>query len=299
MKKSRVIITGGSGFIGKSLIRRLSEDYKCIILGRQKRKVLKIDDSDFDYLQTDYSNNHLESVLTDTDRLVHLAAVRPGPDDNFDYYLPNIYFSSNIFNACASCGIKNIVALSSRMVYSEINTIPYSEGQYISPSSYYGISKAGMELLVEYCNRYLDMRIKCLRTAIVLGAEERKGSLHMDFIFKAIKKEPLLIYGSGKEKREYIYVKDVAGAIIDSLRHPEINGIFNIGSGKSISNLEIAEMINKVFGNAGNISFMNNKYKEKPQSLMDIRKAEKLLGWRPEWTIRDCLADLRDELDKK
>ncbi len=291
----RIVITGGSGFIGKSLIRELSKFYKCIIIGRQKLNSFKIDNAVYKYIKTDYSEEHLQSVLRNIDHLIHLAAVRPQKNFNkIEYFLPNIIISSNIFNACRKCGIKNIVALSSRMVYSKFNSIPFSEDQFISPLSYYGISKAGMELIAKYTNNRYRTSIKCLRTAIVFGAEERAGSLHMDFIYKAIRKETLPVFGRGVEKKEYIYVKDVVSAIRSALEHPEIDGLFNIGPGKNISNYQMACLINSVFENEGNLTLIKNKPEDKSEFLLNIEKAKRILKWKTGWTIKQGLKDVRE-----
>lgn len=290
----KIAIFGGSGFIGKWLLDSIPENYECIILGRNNdRDTLFINNRLFTYISTDYSPEDLELKLTGMDAVVHLAATRVG-SDKFESYISNVTISENIYRICTKKGITNVVCLSSISVYSDNNVHPWSEEQRLSPQSLYGISKIAMENLAEYYNRKYNMKIKSLRVARVVGYGERTGYMLMTFINQAFKKETLSVYGKGAGRREYIYVKDVVEAIKCALRKPNINGIYNIGTGKNISHLELAEMINDVFDNETNIKLINKIKEDTSIFLMDVSKSKEILGWEPRWTIKEGLKEIRN-----
>lgn len=290
----KIVVTGGTGFIGKWFLASIPEDYECIILGRSSDKSsLFINNRLFKYISTDYSQEDLEQKLKGIDAVVHLAATRVG-SDKFDSYISNMIVSENIFRGCAENGVTNIVCLSSISIYSDINLYPWSEEQMLSPQSFYGISKVTMENLAGYYNQKYNMNIKSLRVAQVVGYGERTGYMLMTFIKQAFKRECLSIYGNGAGRREYIYVRDVVEAILCSLRKPNITGVYNIGNGKNISHLELAEMINTVFDNERNLKFIDDIKEDTSIFLMDISKAKESLGWLPKWTIKEGLKEIRN-----
>ena len=289
----RIIITGGSGFIGKWFVRGFADEHELIVLGRNRETLIPgVKDSDCTYLQTDYSTAHLCELLQGSDAVVHLAAKRTGAED-LESYWPNMALSYNLFDSCLKTGIKNVVALSTISVYSPANPLPWSEDQKVSPLTLYGISKVTMENLAEYYNQVHNLNIKCLRVAQVLGLYERSGFMLNTFIEKACRQEKLKVYGKGEGRREYIYVKDVAGAINKALDDHVPAGIFNIGTGVNISHLELGNLVNDVFDNKGNLSLVPGMEEDKSVYLMDISKAENIMGWIPKWSLVEGLTDIK------
>ena len=289
----KIIITGGTGFIGKWFIKSFIDEHELIVLGRNREILIQgVDQNACTYLQTDYSKTHLCELLKRSDAVVHLAAKRTGAD-GLESYWPNMGISYNLFESCLNAGINNIVALSTISVYSADNPLPWSEEQKVSPMRLYGISKVTMENLAEYYNKVHGLRIKCLRVAQVLGLYERGGFMLNTFIEQAHRKEKLKVYGKGEGRREYIYVKDVVSAIKKALDENLAAGIFNIGTGANISHLELGKLINEVFDNKDNLTLVPEKEEDKSIYLMDISKAVKLMGWTPQWTLADGLSDIR------
>jgi UDP-glucose 4-epimerase len=294
----RLAVTGGTGFIGTWFLKLVPKEHEVIVLGRDfSRKELYVYDRKFKYIPTNYSKDELNTILKNVNAVVHMASVRTGASD-FGDFLSNITVSENLFNSCMNNSVSNIVCLSTISVYSMLNHYPWEEKQLVSPESFYGITKATMENLGEYYNTKKNMKIKSLRVAQVLGCGEREGFMLMTFINNAFKKKTLNVYGNGAGKREYIYVKDVVAAILAALDKPEVRGVYNIGTGKNISHLELAEIINDVFGNKGNLKFIKDKEEDVTEFLMDISLAKKDLGWASEWCLKDALVDMKDIMYK-
>jgi len=288
----KIAITGGSGFIGKWLLRGLPEDCDVVVLGRRPQEELKIDDRHFLYVSTDYTLESLIRALNGCDAVVHLAAKRLAENNHFRSYFDNIEISANLFTACRQLHILNILNLSSQSVYSQSNQVPWYESDSACPANFYGLSKLTVENLADYYNKHLRMKIKSLRAAQVLGLGEREGFMLMTFIKSAAKKEMLTLYGSGSGRREYIYVKDLVDVIIRMLEK-NVAGIYNVGSGVNYSHREVAEMINDVFDNRGNLELMPNKPEDKNINLMNSNKIKEELNWQPQWSFRDALRDIQ------
>lgn len=294
----KIAITGGAGFIGRWVLEAINTEKSITVLGRNKdRKNVIVGDNEFEYLSTDYSEHDLLNKLKGHNALIHLAATRVGVSD-FEPYLENIVISQSLFEACKQNGIRNIVSLSSISVYSDINRIPWREDDYVAPISFYGISKVTVEKLAEYYNKTQSMYIKSLRVARVVGHGERTGFMLMNFINQAFNKETLKVYGTGSGAREYIYVRDVADAILHSLSSEKKAGIFNVGTGGNISHYKLAELINEVFDNQHNIKLVREIAEDSSVFLMDSQKTKGELAWIPKWTLEEGLREIRDIMIK-
>jgi len=295
----KIAITGGSGFIGKWLLESIPEDIKCIVIGRINRKNnIKIGKRVFDYFSTNYRKEEILKALKDCNAVVHLAAFRAG-SNSFDDYLSNIIISQKLFDSCMELGLKNIVALSSISVYSQDNVRPWNEKQYLLPDTFYGISKAAMESIAVYYNRKYEMAIKCLRVSSVIGLGERTGYMLMNFINQAYKKQKLTVFGKGTGRREYVYVKDVVNAIYAALKKEKQKGVFNVGTGKNTSHYELATTINNIFYNKNNLEIDPKTREDTSIYLMNIKKAQRSLGYRTQWSLEKGLKDIKRLMDLK
>lgn len=286
-----IAITGSNGFIASHLINEIKN-----IEGGYKLKLIDIMPNtlnyQYEYFKTNYSIDELKKILKNVDAVIHLAA-RRGKEDNLNYFYDNIRITENIYFACASLNIKNIVFSSSISVYSDQNNLPWREYQAIQPVSFYGISKAVCEFMSELYNKKHNLNIKSLRIAPVYGIRN-DGNFMIDiFIRKAIKKEKLIVIGKSIARREYIYVKDVVNAILISLKKSEQKGIFNIGSGEALTNLEVANYICDVFANKYDVEYLENEDEQIESSYMDSSKAKELLGFYPRFSFKDGLLDIK------
>jgi len=290
----KIAITGGRGFVGKYLLDLLGEYHDCIVLGRDEQEDFEINGRKIPYIQTNYEKEQLIQQLEGVQAVVHMAAKRYEQDEQISDYFTSINLSDNLFSACFVLKITNIVFLSSIAVYGANPKNPWAEETEISPGTFYGISKVTIEKLAEYYSNKYDLKIKTLRLAQIIGLGEREGYMITTFLNQAIHKKRLQVFGKGKGAREYIYVKDVARAIEKSLEKDEIKGIFNIGNNKSTSHRELAETINSVFNNVGNLDFLQNLKEDKSISLMNSTKADSILNWKTQWNMRDALIDMRN-----
>ena len=290
----KIILTGATGFIGKWFLTLANPENEYVVLGIESDiSQLKINNRNFDFIKTDYSIDDVSTHINGADALIHLAAKRFEPNATMNEYLENISIASNVFEACVKTNISNIVNLSTIGVYNSEESVPWSENTVANPMTYYGISKLCIEKVAHYYNSKFNLCIKNLRLAQVLGPGERKGFMLSVFLSKALKKETLQLYGMGKGARDYIYVKDVISAINSAINHPQAQGLFNIGSNKSISHRKLAETINEVFDNKDNLELLLDKIEDTTEYRMSSDKSIDELNYCSKFTLKTALEDMK------
>ncbi len=290
-----IAITGGSGFIGRYLADDLSAaGYTPIVLGRDPA-------SGTNGRQTDYSRESLKATLEGVDAVVHLAGRRMTREDDQNdvtpFLRPNVEVVADLMSACASLGVKKVVYASTIAVYSPASGLPYRETAPTRPINAYALSKLMGESCVEMLGRLHGLAALSLRFAAVYGHGEKGTPALMKFVNQAGKREKLVLKGNMDYRIDQIYIRDVTAAILSSLRSPCAAGVFNIGGGRALPILEIAETVNAVFDNAGNLSVEDEVKKEAPRTVMDLEAARATLGWEPRYSLRSGLEDFRNTRD--
>lgn len=291
----KIAITGSTGQIGKRLVEILDE-HELLLLGRFGRKLIEnfSDLENVSLYETNYTQESLVEILEPAEVLVHLAA-RPVRKDlpNIDDYYWIIRISENLFKVCSDLGIQNVIFVSSRMVYSpKVNKIPFLESEPVYPDNLYGVSK----LTAENIGFYNKLNLKSLRLTEVRDFSERSGRLMMNFIKQALEKQPITVYGDGSGQREYLYVKDVALAIEAAIQKPAVKGVFNIGSGIGTTNKELAELVRDIFSEGESRIVYDQTKKEAPSKYpMDSTLARKVFGWKPKYSLKQALEDMKQE----
>lgn len=291
----KIAITGASGFLGTQLVEVLADKGESLVL--LGRSGVKLEETfgaipDVQLVETDYSVDSLKQAFHSIDATVHLAAILHQKNHNsFADYIDNVQVSENLFCACEFRKVSNIVFASSRTMYSEsVNRIPFSESEAVFPKILYAISK----LTAEKLGCLYNIDLKCLRFAQLIGVNAREGFMLMTFLECAREGKPLVLFGEGQGRREYLYVKDAAAAIMAALGKPDQSGVFNVGSGVSTSHRELAEAICAVFGEDGaKLVSDKTKTEDMSQVLMDGTKFRQAFGWEPQYSLEATLADMK------
>lgn len=215
-------------------------------------------------------------------------------------------------------GVKKVVVTSSHKVYNDVDVPPGTPISEETPPRYRGdhtpyiISKIAAEHFVEYYNKDFGLKGICLRLTGVHGYGEILGHLNPDgsyrkstfeiFFEKALRGDPIEVWGNQSIRRDHIYVKDVLGAIIAAVRAPDASGIFNIAMGRAYSQYEEACALADVF--AGSRRSTVTARPDLPGLvrgyLYDISKARAQLHWKPAFTDLHALyADYKAEWQSK
>lgn len=292
----KCLIIGSCGFIGNELTRYARGKghtvLGCDVLPWEGKAQTQFPDKDDYFCVADADPD--SCLLTRADSMVILAGKRPYKDFSYDDFKLNIDIANKYINMAIENDIPNVVFASSKAVYSG-NDLPWSEDSVNSPSSLYGASKSAVEQLGLYYCLKGKTRFVSLRFAQVIGLGERKGYLINTLIDNAVEKKQQTLYGDGSQSRHYVYVKDVCEAILKACES-NINGVYNIGMQKRVSNFELAEAVNRAFGNEGNIFLDKTKKMDQNNDEMDVSRAEHGLNFRAQYDVFEAMNDLAKEL---
>jgi UDP-glucose 4-epimerase len=258
----RILITGGSGFIGSHLVEHFQ--------GRAEVHVL-------DNLRTGYRANldgfactfHegsildrglVDSAMKGVDQVFHLAALvsvpesMAKPQETVDI---NVTGLLNVLESARHAGVRKLCFASSAAVYGENPHSPKTEDMTPDPRSPYAITKLDGEYYCDLYNREKWLETACLRFFNVFGPRQDPGSAYAAavpiFVRKALAGEPLTVFGDGEQTRDFIYVKDIVGALAHLAATPGATGVFNAGYGKSATINEIAQRILAEIGSSTEI----------------------------------------------
>lgn len=294
----KIAITGGTGFLGRYVVEAIkNKSFTPIILSRGISDNIDIEQ---EIRITDYTKEDLIEKISDIDAVVHLAAKR-GSQGKISEFHDNETLTQNLYEACAHLTIKNIVYASTISVYSNQHSLPWNEEELPKPYLMYGISKLTNEHIGNIYSSNRGLHIKNLRFAHLFGFNEKNNYMINRFMRQAYHREQLVIHAKSVAKREFLYAKDAANAVICALKQKDVSGTFNIGSGEALTNYEVAKNINEVFGNKDNILVKDPNAEEGiNSSYMDSSKAKEVLNFTPIYTFKTSLSEiysLMEELD--
>lgn len=298
----KILITGATGFLGRNLIRSLiEENHTVTATGRSIDKLKSSFPEDSIFKQeTNYSTESLTSLLKNQDVVIHLASQLMQRDTDplkVSSFTSNIQIVENLIIACVKNEVLKFINTSTISVYPFRTHL--QETQILAPSTIYGVSKANIDIYLSYIQKKISTKIISLRLARLYGYGEREGLMFTDFVNKARNKETLTINGEGKSTIEYIYIEDAVVAILEVIKLQQIEGVFNVGTGKSYSVKEIAKIVNSVFNNEGNIKYVADKPDGIKGSEMDVSKIKTNVNWSAKWSLLQSVQDIKRKIENE
>ena len=292
----RVAITGVAGFVGANLARTLIE---------AGHEVLGIDNLAYGVKEhiprgvrfhlADIRDPGIVRLFDGADVAFHLAAkncisdCQKDPAETADI---NVAGSVNVFEAARMAGVRKVIYAESSALYEGSAILPTPETE-VRPESFYAVSKLAGRHFAEAYKRYYGMALTALRYFCVYGPiQDYRRTIPpvmSAFIIKLLKGERPVIYGSGRKRRDFIYVDDVNDFHRICLTDPRTdNKTFNLGSGTNHSILEIYETICELLGTQIEPEFKPDLPGEAQETLANIGEAGKL-GWEPKTDLRTGL----------
>ena len=219
--------------------------------------------------------------------VIHLAA-KPRIPESFinpdEYFDNNVTGTRNILTAASAVGIRKFVFASSSSIYGN-SPAPHKPYNKPDPLNYYAMTKLFGEHLCRQYKNMFGLNYNILRFFTVYSENQpnsNTGGLMIGKFARLTKEnKPLTIHGDGEYKRDYIHISDVAKACIASVESRVKNEIFNVGTGTNISVNDVVEIIKEFRPDVQVINEENPRGYAK-DTLADISKAKKLLGWAPE-----------------
>lgn len=270
--KHKVAITGASGFLGSKLLTALATKYDVIALTRTKKSLENVRS-----VQCDLNEKISSKYFEDSTILYHFAAYVPLSSKEDDF-LPsienNVYATLNLMNAIRGTSIRKVVFSSTAEVYDKIQKMPLNETSLTEPKSNYAITKLEAEEVIRKASKEMGLSYFLLRFTSLYGPGDTSEKAIPSFVRKAIKSEDLEIKGNGHQVRDYLYVDDAVKASF-LFAEKEGEGIFNIGSGRKIKIIEVAEEVNNQLGNPSRLKYLPSDEKD---FVLSSEKAIKCIG---------------------
>jgi dTDP-glucose 4,6-dehydratase len=295
-----ILVTGGAGFIGSNFIQHIFDkypSYRIILLdaltyaGNIENLPLEIRDSDrFEFWYGNLNNLDLVADLIGRSQIVvHFAAethVARSLYLNRVFFITDVLGTQSIVNAILkhSKVVERFIHISTSEVYGTALRELMDEEHPLNPTSPYAAAKTGADRLVYSYIKSYDIPGVIIRPFNNYGPCQHLEKVIPRFITSAILGEPFTVHGDGSAARDWVYVSDTAEAVDKAMHCPieKIRGeVFNVGTGRSISVIEIAEKILEKFGlDRKNLTFMEERFGQVQNHIASTEKSEKLLGFK-------------------
>ncbi len=305
---SKVLVTGGAGFIGSHIVDRLlAEEYHVVVLDNLTSGNLKnlpnLKNKNLSLLQDDIRNlKSVKKALQDVDAVFHEAAfvsVILSVKDPILCNDINITGTLNLLKASADLGVKRFVFASSAAVYGE-NPLPQKrEDMPTFPSNPYGISKLVGENYARVFYKLYGLETVCLRYFNVYGPrqsfniEHAYGGVITLFLNRLLRNLPPIIYGDGKQSRDFVFVRDIVDANMLALNSKIACGkVFNVGSGVSTNINRIAQTLKILLNKDIKNIYERSMPGDVRHGYADISKAKEILSYIPSHSLEEGLKSL-------
>lgn len=297
----KVVIAGGAGFIGSNL----ADYYENI-----GAEVLVLDNlrtgkkENLKYLKrAKFSNGSItdkkmvEECLAGAEVVYNMAALVSVPE-SVEKPIETVEINTkgvlNLLESCLKHNVKKIVLASSAAIYGNNPDLPKVITMYPEPVSPYAITKLSGEYFLKSYYEQFGLKTISLRYFNVYGPKQDPNSQYAAaipiFIERALKNKDIIIYGDGKQTRDFIFIDDVVNANVSAFENMDVTGVYNVANGESITILELAEKIIDVTNSRSVIKFEDERKGDVKHSLASIEETKEKLGFKPAVNLEEGLA---------
>lgn len=287
----RVLVTGGAGFIGSHTVDVLLEHgYSPVVIDNLSTGRIGNLSPGVPLFHADILDpGALRDAAEGCEGIIHLAAVVSVPrsvENPFNTHQVNLTGTLNVLEAARATGIRRVVLASSAAVYGDLEP-PLTEESRARPLSPYALEKLGCELYGKLYSRLFDLDVVALRFFNVYGPRQDPASPYSGVLSRfadalAARRQGE-IHGDGKQTRDFVFVRDVAAAVVLAFEQATSLGgsVFNIGTGQPISVEQAYREICRLLGGGPPPRFGPARRGDVRHSLADISRARTELGWEP------------------
>ena len=303
----RVLVTGGAGFIGTHLCRRLlSEGHEVVVIDDESNGCRSSLPADAAFIRGDVAiPEQLETAFAARpDVVLHIAgqvSILKSFADPADDLHTNVEGTLRVLQACVRHKVPRLIFASSMTIYGECETIPTPETEPLKPNAYYGITKLAAERYVlataERPDLGFDFHVTALRMFSVYGPGQSFSNPYQGvlgiFVGNLLRGEPIRIFGDGRQSRDFVFIDDIVDGWMRALSLKQRGLAINLGSGRSLSIRRLAEQAVAVFGHeAGRYPILHEPARPGEQRSVqaDVSLARAALGWEPATTFERGLA---------
>ncbi|CAA6669352.1 unnamed protein product [Spirodela intermedia] len=299
-QQRRIVVTGGAGFVGSHLVDKLMARGDSVIVidnfftGRRENLAHHFGSPRFELIRHDV----VDPILLEVDQIYHLAC--PASP-----YKTNVMGTLNMLGLAKRIGARFLLTSTSE-VYGDPLEHPQKETYWgnvnpIGERSCYDEGKRTAETLAMDYHRGADVEVRIARIFNTYGPRMciDDGRVVSNFVAQAIRKQPLTVYGDGKQTRSFQYVSDLVDGLISLMEGDHI-GPFNLGNPGEFTMLELAQVVKETIDPSASIEFKPNTADDPHKRKPDITKAKALLNWEPKVSLREGLplmvSDFRQRL---
>ncbi|CAN1805714.1 UDP-glucuronic acid decarboxylase 1 [Linum perenne] len=298
-RRLRIVVTGGAGFVGSHLVDKLiARGDEVIVIdnfftGRKDNLVHLYGNSRFELIRHDV----VEPILLEVDQIYHLAC--PASPVHYKYnpvktIKTNVMGTLNMLGLAKRVGARFLLTSTSE-VYGDPLEHPQKETYWgnvnpIGERSCYDEGKRTAETLAMDYHRGAGVEVRIARIFNTYGPRMclDDGRVVSNFVAQTIRKQPMTVYGDGKQTRSFQYVSDLVEGLV-ALMEGEHVGPFNLGNPGEFTMLELAEVVKAVIDTSATIEFRPNTADDPHKRKPDISKAKELLNWEPKISLREGL----------
>ena len=305
-----LVVTGGAGFIGAHFVRLAISSG---ILGEHGNSIKIIDNLSYasdlnrlsniidlpqvSFIKADIADYEvISSVINSGDSIINFAAeshVDNSIRESSAFIHSNVVGVDNLLSISRLKNIRKFVQVSTDEVYGSISTGQFYEDSKLNPSSPYSASKAAADLLCLAAYKTFDLNVSITRAANNYGPMQFPEKIIPLFIKLLLKNKPVTLYGNGENQREWLHVDDHCQGIIKVLRNGAPGEIYNIGSGISLSNLELTHLILSALNKSTNmIEFVNDRLGHDLRYAVNFDRIKSELGYQPTRDIRIDISEI-------
>lgn len=281
------LVTGGAGFIGSNLARLLLErgDSVTVLDNLSSGHRENLASLDVAFVEGDIRDpSAIDRAMAGADVVFHLAA-SVGNTRSIEHPILdseiNVLGTLQVLEGARRHGVRKVVLSSSAGIFGELKTLPIAEDHPVEPDTPYGASKLAAEKLCLAYAKLHPVECVCLRYFNVYGEHQRYdayGNVIPIFVHRALRGEPVVIYGDGEQTRDFVHVRDVAQANWLAGQSRGVSGAFNIASGSRITINELAGMVAESVGNV-RVEHAEPRAGDVRHSLADISRAHEAFGY--------------------
>lgn len=295
---SKIIVTGGAGFIGSHIVDELIKDgfEVHVIDDLSAGKEENINPKAIFHKLDIRDGESINSIFVGAEYVFHEAAM---PRVQYSIEHPfitndiNVNGLLSVLEACRLNGVKRLIFASSSSIYGDTDNIPTSESSDINPMSPYATHKYIGEVYLKLYSKIYNLETVCLRYFNVYGPRLNSDGAYplvIGYFLKSLKEgKPLVVTGDGEQTRDFVHVRDVAHANLLAMKSSDMGHgeVLNIGGGKRYSINHVAKLI------GGEIEYIAPRI-EPHDTEADISKAKELLGWQPSVSLEDGIKELKE-----
>jgi UDP-glucose 4-epimerase len=298
MSRPTALVTGGAGFIGSHSSRRFARHgYAVRVLDDLSTGARSNLDPGWELREADIRDPvAVREAVAGVDVVLHFAAFTSVPESferESECLDTNVAGTRNLLAACAHHGVRKLVLASTSALYGELPDVPKAESEPPQPGSPYAASKLeGERLLEEFAAAGVPST--ALRFFNVYGPRQAADSAYAAavpiFTQLGLRGETFTIYGDGRQTRDFVFVSDVAEAVLRAAESPQ-TGVYNVGTGRGVEVLDLANTIAGLTGGPLNHRFAPRRPGDVRSSTAVITRIAEALRWSPAFSLEQGLSD--------